>query len=577
MPPRTRRQRRDLPSDDEPVVAHAVVEGESDVEDDENAENVDVVLPPTFPLATPHVEATQEIRTPYYRAPTKTKETQVISVPSLIPRTGSIRSHLHHFLQAHPSHLPHPTLTTFALQTPPVVIIQALCMSTNSVRLPKASDSDPFGFFVAERALKAKRTAAPPRLHPAIVHLALLEERVPTNNEDIDDLYVDEPVAGPSRPLVPAAPLLTMRSTQSLADPLPTDSQPSSSPDPLRTPRKRNGAPLQYPMTGQMRRGLMYPLVHHLSKSQSVQAPVDVRAAQHKVVRLLPKVTRAQTKAGGIPRAATRATRARSTKRVKTSHQHIPTPSPTPSSPHLSDPSAPPTPVPRRRSARQAAVGAKLQKGNTSSDVEDTANRMKLRTRSAKVRTETKAKPSSTSQPKPTSKSKPVAKPTQKARAGPKANQVLKDTKGKRKGNAHPLEDVLGMSDDTREKYEQERRERLDYFRRLEGYQMQKENVDPQEVIGGGLHPCGFPSSILLRVKEKPKADIFFPCPQLPSVASTRDVLDESPIGALSRFSMFSMNLANLWRDNPKKPPFVERKDVFGTFQDEIARVTDEA
>ncbi|KAF8547318.1 hypothetical protein OG21DRAFT_1517469 [Imleria badia] len=95
----------------------------------------------------------------------------------------------------------------------------------------KASDSDPFGKTRAPTTVKSPPRCtifpAPPHTHTHVP--------VPTNNEDIEGLYADEPVAGPSHVHVPVAPLLLMNSDQPLTD---IGAQPTF-PDPLRTPRKR--------------------------------------------------------------------------------------------------------------------------------------------------------------------------------------------------------------------------------------------------------------------------------------------------------------------------------------------------
>ncbi|KAF9228473.1 hypothetical protein BS17DRAFT_340918 [Gyrodon lividus] len=563
MPPRTRRQRQDLPSDDESLVVHKVVEEVPAVENDENAENGDVgdedsgiedendentpindenpfSQPPLLSFAPVHRSSSVlALRTPLsHSCPSQDMALRDITdqffhppSPSPLRVSKSLKRSALHTIEpprrpkkpkslAYPADPPNWLHSQPSSSLPPSSPLppstsnfdHARATDTSrghhtSVRyeydlsMPsKASDSDPFGFFVVERALKAKRTAVPAPArrktasrisslksppHSCVLASApsralvfssftQLDEPIPTNNEGIDDLYVDEPVAGPSRPLVPAVPLLMMQSAQPLANPHTTHSQPTF-PDPLRTPRKQKRRASPTPDD--------YP--DEETDVPSSPSPVKVSVGPHTGRRPsgpiqnhthAPKVTRAQAKAGGNQRAGPSAT---SIKRAKTSHQRIPTPSSTPSSHPPSDPSMPPTPVPRRRSARQAAVGAESKLKDASSDAENPGSRMKLRTRSSK------AKPSSTSKPKPTSRSKTVA--TQKAkvvaksstRGRPKGKASAKDAKGKGKGKgkARPLEDVLGMSDDTRERYHQERRERLDYFRRLEGYQIQKENV----------------------------------------------------------------------------------------------------
>ena len=133
-----------------------------------------------------------------------------------------------------------------------------------SAPVKQAADSDPFGFLSVERALKAKRAAAvpPPVRKPAprVSHATIksplcstivlsttptapvcsssvkLEQPIPTNYKNIDDLYLDEPVAGlSSRPLISSAPLL---SHQSAVEPHTTHLQTMFS-NPLHTPCKR--------------------------------------------------------------------------------------------------------------------------------------------------------------------------------------------------------------------------------------------------------------------------------------------------------------------------------------------------
>lgn len=302
----------------------------------------------------------------------------------------------------------------------------------------KASDPDPFGFVAVERALKAKRVPpttttlkSPPRSivlpsAPFHAHVPL-----PTNNEDIEGLYADEPVAGPSH--VPVAPLLLMNSDQPLAD---VGAQPTF-PDPLRTPRKRKrrASPTSLPDEEDT----------DVPSSPS-PVKVSVRAGTHRCPSShtpVPKLTRAQARAAAMAKPPT--AQSSRTKRVKTSFQHIPTPSSTPASARSSSrrSTAPPTPVPPRRSTRQAAVGARVNLGSVTSDAED--GRMKLRSRS-KVNGETKPATRAAPKSKASTKTTTAAKPT---RGRPKGKSSTKDTKGK--GKARPLESVLDLSDDTRE------------------------------------------------------------------------------------------------------------------------------
>ncbi|KIL00878.1 hypothetical protein PAXRUDRAFT_821213 [Paxillus rubicundulus Ve08.2h10] len=568
MPPRTRKQRRDLSPDDEPpfvlgaVPEGPVVESEEDEnvvvgdEDsdtgDENDENTPIndedsfsrppplysfdrsssVLALRTPLSHSHGSqdmALRDITDQFFHPPS----------PSPVRVSKSLKRPAFHTIDpprrpkkpkslAYPADPPNWIHSQPSSSLPPSSPLPPSTSNVDYVRAAgpyhghtpsaryeydlgtpsNASDSDPFGFFVVERALKAKRAAVPaharrkppsrisainspprsfvltsaPQRAPPFSSFSRLDEPIPTNNEDIDDLYVDEPVAGPSRPHGPAAPLLATHSTQSLAN-IHTSHSQQTFPDPLRTPRKRKR--LASPFFGDSfdDDGTDPP-----SSPSPVKISVGASSRRRPSTPMqnntpAPKITRAQTNAGGKQPAEPSTTRAAATKRAKTSRQRVPTPSFTPSSHRPSDPSPPPTPIPRRRSARQAAVDAITRLKDRSSDIEGTGSRMRLRTRSTKANIEVKTKP------KPTSKSKSVAKSKQKAKTATKsttrgrlkskasATEPKGKGKGKGKGETRPLENVLGMSDDTRERYEEERRERLDYFRRLEGYQIQKENV----------------------------------------------------------------------------------------------------
>ena len=341
----------------------------------------------------------------------------------------------------------------------------------------KASDSDPFGFVAVERALKAKRAPAhkpaprisavksPPRSTvlpssrpPVFASFSQLDAPVPTNNEDIEGLYADEPVAGPSHVHVPVAPLLMMNSDQPLAEIGMTRSQ-STFPDPLRTPRKRKRRASPAP------HGDLDP-DEEGSDAPSSPSPVkiSVAAGTHRPARAsntpTPKLTRAQTRAAGTAKPS--AARPSQTRRVKTSHQRIPTPASTPASvrPSSRQSMAPSTPVPPRRSKRQAVVGttAKLRGTSTPSDAED-EGRMRLRSRSrgTKANAETKTTQPTTRAKRPPSKSKASTKAqkatttttAKPARGQPKGRASTRGPKGK--GKARPLESVLDLSDDTRE------------------------------------------------------------------------------------------------------------------------------
>jgi len=381
-----------------------------------------------------------------------------------------------------------------------------------------APDSDPFGFLAVERALKAKRVTAPPppvrKPAPRVSTVTIKspprstvvlsntpsapvrstsvrpDEPIPTNYENIDDLYLDEPVAGPSsHPLVPSAPLLVQQSVQNAVPEPHTSHSQTTFPDPLRTPRKRKQVNSSTPEDSLEESLPSSPSPVKVSLSRTSAPQTNRRLhTQSKVQDRGPttpvhKHTRAQSaKARGKQPVGKDSSNApAANKRLRTATRtHIPTPSSTPpvhrrTVVEVSSPSAGSTPSPpKRRSARQAAA-AKHPARDLSSESE-TVGRIRTRLRSARSPVESRVEPSparrpntrSGSQRKATAASKsvkPVPRATRgaarggsamrgrgrgrgKAAAGTAATRGA-NAKGKRK--ARPLEDVLGMSDDTRE------------------------------------------------------------------------------------------------------------------------------
>ncbi|KIJ15562.1 hypothetical protein PAXINDRAFT_11683 [Paxillus involutus ATCC 200175] len=277
MPPRTRKQRRDLSSDDEHIFVHSIVEEDPVVESDEDAEKVVVEdseidendentpindenpfsrPPPLYSfdrsssvlaLRTPlsHSRASQDmalrdITDQFFHPPS----------PSPVRISKSLKRPAPHTIEpprrpkkpkslAYPADPPNWINSQPSSSLPPSSPLPPSTSNFDHVRATdpyhghtsrvryehdfstpsKASDSDPFGFFVVERALKAKRAAAPaparrklaarisaikspprssvltsvPSRAPAFSSFSQLDEPIPTNNEDIDDLYVDEP------------------------------------------------------------------------------------------------------------------------------------------------------------------------------------------------------------------------------------------------------------------------------------------------------------------------------------------------------------------------------------------------
>ncbi|KAG6329463.1 hypothetical protein ID866_9625 [Astraeus odoratus] len=376
-------------------------------------------------------------------------------------------------------------------------------------------DSDPFGFLAVERALKAKRATtpvpAPPvrkparRLSTVVVrspprNVVLLSNTptapisstrpdapIPTNDEGIDDLYLDEPVAGPSsRPLVPSAPLLGQQSVQKANAEM--FGSPSQVPvaDPLRTPRKRRRTASPVPEDS--------PDEESLPSSPSpVKVSVGTVIGPRVAGRVKLQSKKQEPLSTMVPENHTRALSAKAKgkqpigkeshkvsaapKRLKAAkHTYIPTPSSTPpihrrSFIEASSPSVVNSPIPpKRRSARQAAASKHPVRDLGSECAEDSnVGRTKIRLRSTRSTTESKSKPSPIRKPNTRSGTrakaaapKNVEPPSRTTRSSAKSGTTTrrrgnpktvagtkKGTKGKRKGG--PLEDVLGMSDDTRE------------------------------------------------------------------------------------------------------------------------------
>ena len=305
-----------------------------------------------------------------------------------------------------------------------------------SAPVKQAADSDPFGFLSVERALKAKRAASfpPPvrKLAPRVSHATIKspprstvmlsntptapvrsssvkpDRPIPTNYENTDDLYLDEPVAGPSsRPLVPSAPLL---SQQSVVEPHTTHLQTSFS-DPLCTPhkRKRIHSPSPEESLEQSLPSSPSPVKVSLGIASAPRTRghlnIQKKVQEHVLTTPVPQRTRAQSpKARGKQPVGKDPSKAPpANKRPKTTTRtHIPTPSSTPpihrqSITELSSPSAMSTPSPpKRRSARQAAAAKHPM--NPSSEGED-IGLMKMRLRSARLSVDPRSKPFPTRRP----------------------------------------------------------------------------------------------------------------------------------------------------------------------------------
>ncbi|KAG1781992.1 hypothetical protein EV702DRAFT_1239123 [Suillus placidus] len=338
---------------------------------------------------------------------------------------------------------------------------------------PRSGDSDPFGFLAAEKVLKERRVARLPsekrrhgqstvlrvtpystrtraqlnRATPTPTRPSASSVPIPTNDEDIDDLYLDEPITTsipvpaailrhshiPTPSSSPASlrseivvPALLKRRLDILQD------QPTRSRDPLRTPRKRKrDIDAATPASSDV-----------LSSPSPVKLSVAARRPQTPSDR--PETAEEHTP---VPK---RTTRAQPRKRVPTTKE-VASLSPRQACKDLEKL------LPRRATTRRAAAVAKTEsKGRVRMAVDPAGD------------SDSDGEQPKRRKPAPRRKAKPVSKGVKKSPLKPRS-------KGKEK--AKPLDDLMELSDDTRERYEEERLARLEYFRKLDGYQMKKENV----------------------------------------------------------------------------------------------------
>ena len=343
---------------------------------------------------------------------------------------------------------------------------------------PRSGDSDPFGFFAVERVRKERRTARLPserkhiqstvsrvkpsstRTKPQPTRATLTPTRpdissvpIPTNDEDIEDLYLDEPI---STSIPVPAPILrhshiptpssspaSLRSKIAILPLLKPhldilQDRPTHSRDPLRTPRKRKrdidattpasseaaSSPSPVKISVSTRR-LKSPSHRHLEEAQETaeeRTPVPKR------------ITRARAKGKG---KETQVDSSKPRKRVRTTKEDV---SPKQACKDLE------RLLPRRATTRRAAAASGKGRvklavdavSESDSEGEQKKRRQRKPASSAKPASR-RAKPAAKGINKPHSKSR---KPVFEARA-------LRSGKGKEK--AKPLDDVMEMSDDTRE------------------------------------------------------------------------------------------------------------------------------
>ncbi|KAG2358079.1 hypothetical protein BDR07DRAFT_1463178 [Suillus spraguei] len=362
---------------------------------------------------------------------------------------------------------------------------------------PRSGDSDPFGFLAAEKVLKERRTARLPsekrkyaqstvvrvtpystrtrgqlnRATPTPTRPATSSVPIPTNDEDIDDLYLDEPITTsipvpapilrhshiptPSSSPVSlcseiAVPVLLKPRLHILRD------QPTCSRDPLRTPRKRKrDIETSTPASSDV---ISSPSPVKISvAARRPRTPSDRPETAEEHTPVPKRTTRAQAKGKDKSQDDT----LKPHKRVRATKEAASL-SPRQACKDLEKL------LPRRVSTRRAAAVAKTGvKGRVRMAVDPASDSDSDEEQPKRRKPVSRVQPSSSTKPVPRS-AKPVSKGVKKSSLKPR---------GKGKEKTKPLNDLMELSDDTRERYEEERLARLEYFRKLDGYQMKKENV----------------------------------------------------------------------------------------------------
>jgi hypothetical protein len=336
---------------------------------------------------------------------------------------------------------------------------------------PRSGDSDPFGFLAAEKVLKERRAARLPsekrkyvqstvlrvtphstRTRAQLSHASPTPTRpsassvpIPTNDEDIDDLYLDEPITTsipvpapilryshiPTPSSSPASlrseivvPALLKPRLDILRD------QPTRSRDPLRTPRKRKrDIEAATPASSDV---LSSPSPVKISvAARRPQTPSDCPETVEEHTPIPKRTTRAQAKGKGKAHDDT----SKPYKRVRTTKE-VASLSPRQACKDLEKL------LPRRATTRRAAAVAKTgAKGRVRMAVDPVGDSDSDEEQVKRRKPASRAQPSSSA--KPTTRSaKPVSK-------GAKKSSLKPRSKGKEKGK--PFNDLMELSDDTRE------------------------------------------------------------------------------------------------------------------------------
>jgi hypothetical protein len=337
---------------------------------------------------------------------------------------------------------------------------------------PRSGDSDPFGFFAAEKVLKERRAARLPserkhtrstvsrakpsstRPKPQLTRATATPTRpgtssvpIPTNDEDIEDLYLDEPI--PTSMSIPAPVLRHSYIPTPSSSPTSLRSEIAVPPllkprldtrDPLRTPRKRKrDIEAATPASSDVVSSPSPVKISVSTRRPATPSYRHVEEAQETAEELTPvprRTTRARAKGKG---KETQDDSLKPRKRVRITKEDVSaSASPKQACKDLEKL------LPRRATTRKVAMMAKVGRIGRVKVAVDPVSESDSGEEQKQKRSR---KPASSAKPA-SRRAKRVNKPQSKT--GKPASEA-RGLRSKGKEKAKPLDDVMEMSDDTRE------------------------------------------------------------------------------------------------------------------------------
>jgi hypothetical protein len=337
---------------------------------------------------------------------------------------------------------------------------------------PRSGDSDPFGFFAAEKVLKERRAARLPserkhtrstvsrakpsstRPKPQLTRATATPTRpgtssvpIPTNDEDIEDLYLDEPI--PTSMSIPAPVLRHSYIPTPSSSPTSLRSEIAVPPllkprldtrDPLRTPRKRKrDIEAATPASSDVVSSPSPVKISVSTRRPATPSYRHVEEAQETAEELTPvprRTTRARAKGKG---KETQDDSLKPRKRVRITKEDVSaSASPKQACKDLEKL------LPRRATTRKVAMMAKVGRIGRVKVAVDPVSESDSGEEQKQKRSR---KPAPSAKPA-SRRAKRVNKPQSKT--GKPASEV-RGLRSKGKEKAKPLDDVMEMSDDTRE------------------------------------------------------------------------------------------------------------------------------